>query len=79
MVRSFEQVEADALDLPDDDRARLAHRLLASLEEHAYDDPAGVERAWDDEIRRRLASLDAGSVETIPASQVFREARKLLE
>jgi putative addiction module component (TIGR02574 family) len=39
------------------------------------DDPTEVERAWDEEIRRRLAELDAGTAELIPAEEVFAELR----
>jgi hypothetical protein len=39
------------------------------------DDPAEAERAWDEEIRRRLAELDAGTAELIPAEEVFAELR----
>jgi putative addiction module component (TIGR02574 family) len=54
----FKQV----LDLDEKDRAALAGLLLSSL------DPApdeGREAAWQAEIVRRAAELDAGSVETI--------------
>ena len=43
------------------------------------DEESEVERAWNAEIRRRVAELDAGTVETIPAEQVFAELNALLE
>ena len=57
------------------DRAELASRLIASLDDDTPDDPAEVERAWEEEIRRRLAELDAGTAELIPADEVFAELR----
>jgi len=45
------------------------------LEDEIVDDPVEVERAWDAEIRRRLAELDAGTAEFIPAEEVFAELR----
>ncbi|HSU14376.1 addiction module protein [Longimicrobium sp.] len=39
------------------------------------EDPAEVERAWDDEILRRVAELEAGTAELIPAEEVFAELR----
>ncbi|MEW5930908.1 MAG: addiction module protein [Gemmatimonadota bacterium] len=45
------------------------------LHEDTADDPAEVERAWEEEIRRRLAELDAGTAELIPADRVFAELR----
>lgn len=62
-------------ELPLAKRAQLAQRLIASLDLEAVDDPAEVERAWEDEIRRRLAELEAGTAELIPADQVFAELR----
>ena len=69
-----EQLEVAALHLPRDERARLAEALISSLDEESE-----VERAWNVEIRRRVAELDAGTVETIPAEQVFAELNALLE
>lgn len=71
----LEQLEAEALELPLPERARLVQRLIASLDEDTDEDPAGVERAWEEEIRRRVAELDAGTAELIPAEQVFAELR----
>lgn len=67
------RVEAVALALPREERARLAQRLIESLD----DDPE-VEEAWAIEIQRRLDSIDRGEVEMIPAEQVLAEARRRL-
>lgn len=49
----------EALTLSADERARLAHELIHSLEP---DDPdASV--AWSDEIRRRVDEIEAGTAE----------------
>jgi hypothetical protein len=34
-----------------------------------------VEQAWAEEIQRRVAELEAGTAELIPAKQVFAELR----
>jgi putative addiction module component (TIGR02574 family) len=60
--------------LPPEDCVRLAEELLASVQEI---DPE-VEAAWDEEIRRRLAEIDAGTAKLVPADEVFAEARRLL-
>lgn len=52
-----------AADLSEEDRAALAGLLIESLESEA--DP-NLDEAWAEEIRRRLAELDSGVVETIP-------------
>jgi len=46
MPTSVDDIDAAALELPADERARLAQRLFASLDR----DP-DVEAAWDAEIR----------------------------
>jgi putative addiction module component (TIGR02574 family) len=79
MSKHVEQVEADALELPTPERARLAQRLIESLEEEPQEDPAEVERAWEAEIARRLAEYRRGTVPTVPASQVFTEIRARLQ
>lgn len=49
--------------LSDKDRATLAGLLIESLESEIDPD---VEEAWRVEIERRLAELDAGTVQTVP-------------
>jgi putative addiction module component (TIGR02574 family) len=72
----LERLFAEALQLPSRDRAVLATRLIASLDDE--DEPGDeVERAWEEEIRRRVAEIDAGT-EMIPAEEVFAEARSRL-
>ncbi len=78
MSLPLEQLEAEVLDLPAHERARLAHRLLVSLDDDLGEDPAEVERAWEEEIRRRVAEYRAGKVQPIPAAEVFAEARARL-
>jgi putative addiction module component (TIGR02574 family) len=73
MSSSLHALEAAALLLPPEERARLAERLIASLDR----DPE-VAAAWDEEIRRRIEDLDAGRLESLPAEEVFEEARARL-
>jgi putative addiction module component (TIGR02574 family) len=51
-----------ALTLPVEDRTALIRSLIESLEEVADE---GVERAWDEEIGKRIAELDSGKAKTI--------------
>ncbi len=71
----LKRLEAEALELPIEERASLAHRLILSLDEDVAEDQVEVERAWEDEIRRRVAEIEAGTAELIPAEQVFSEIR----
>jgi hypothetical protein len=45
-----------ALELPPDDRAELARKLILSLDPLETDD--GAQEAWNLEIERRLISMD---------------------
>lgn len=56
-----------ALEMPEDDRAAIAERLLASLD--ATPD-RNVEQAWQEEVQRRLADLDRGDVECVSWEEV---------
>lgn len=78
MALPLEQLETEALELSLPERAHLARRLIASLDEGIDEDPAEVERAWEEEIRRRLEEYRAGKVQAIPAGEVFAEARARL-
>jgi putative addiction module component (TIGR02574 family) len=78
MSRPLERLESEALELPVRERAALAHRLIASLDEGPEDDPTEVELAWEEEIRRRLAAYRSGEVQTIPSDEVFVRAHALL-
>ena len=73
MSSTLHALEAAALLLPPEERARLAERLIASLDR----DPE-VAAAWDEEIRRRIEELDAGRLESRPAEEVLEEARSRL-
>jgi len=57
MNRSAPEVFDAALALPEDDRAKLAEKLVESFDGDAS---ADAEEAWAAEIERRLARIDAG-------------------
>ena len=77
MSMSPQQIETGALGLPANERARLARRLIQSLDEE-IEDPAEVERAWKTELQLRLDEYRAAKVQTTPAAEVFSEARHRL-
>lgn len=68
-------IETAALNLHPRSRAKLAEKLLKSLD--ALSD-AEVEAMWMEEAERRDAELDAGTEQSIPAEEAFREARARL-
>jgi putative addiction module component (TIGR02574 family) len=60
--------------LPPEDRARLAVRILSSLEE-TTESPEEIEKLWIAEAERRFQELREGVVKGIPAQEVFAELR----
>jgi len=73
---TIDELKAEALRLNPEDRAELASDLLRSLDDLSE---AEVERLWVEEAMRRDANLDAGTARSIPAEQVFRDARARLK
>ncbi|MHB1100296.1 MAG: addiction module protein [Burkholderiales bacterium] len=45
------------------ERGELIHRLLVSLDGEPEESP---EKAWDEEIARRLADMETGRTEWVP-------------
>ena len=74
MANRIEEISSQARTLPPADRVRLAEVVLASAHAPDYE----VEAAWDEEIRIRIADIDAGTAKPIPAEEVFAEVRRLL-
>ncbi len=70
MPKDFKEIFREAAELPERDRATLAGLLIESLEPEP---DAEVEAAWAQEIQRRVAELDAGTVKTIPWEEVRKE------
>ena len=74
MAHSLPEIEKDALRLSPEDRARLAVRLLSSLEGTA-ESPEEIEKLWIKEAERRFQEMRDGVVQGIPAREVFAELR----
>ena len=82
MSAPLERVKAEALDLSPEERAHLAHELIESLDDlddEAEVSPAEWERAWEEEIQRRLDEYRSGAVQPIPSSEIFAWARAQLK
>ena len=71
----LQTLETEALKLNSNARARLAERLLQSLETLS---DAENEQLWAEEAQRRHQELEAGTVAGRAADEVFREARARL-
>lgn len=71
MVKSpLENIEAAALQLAPAERAHLAERLLASLEQ---DDE--IQAAWVEEAERRMDAFDRGEMEAVDVDEAIARAR----
>ena len=71
----FPSLEHEALSLPPEDRAKLAQKLLLSLDTLSEEES---EQAWLIEADRRAREIDSGDVQPISADEVRRKARALL-
>ena len=73
MSSALEKLEDDAMRLPPRSRARLAQRLIASLEQEPADSDA--EALWVAEAQQRAEELASGKVNGIPAETALTKAR----
>jgi len=75
MAMNDEQLEVEIMKLDLDARARLAEKLILSL-----DAPSDEEnlRLWVTEAERRLRELREGRAKEVPAEEVFRRARQAI-
>jgi len=69
------KLASEALKLSPRQRARLAKRLIASLDQRREPGSAAL---WAKEAQRRVAELQTGKVKARPAAAVFRKARASL-
>src|SRR2546426_3658761 len=75
MAKPTRELESKALKLSPRERARLAQRLISSLEREV---DANAEKLWRQEAERRLGEIKSGKVAGIPAEKVIRKARSSL-
>ena len=74
MSSQVEVLEAEAMKLTAEERARLADRLIASLSEDAQ-----IQEAWAVEVERRIAEIEAGRAPVVPAAEAIARARDALK
>ncbi len=75
MARAIDDIENEIRALSADDRMQLLRDLIADLD-GAMDE--NVEKAWLKEVERRYKELKEGTVEPVPAEEVFAQARMRL-
>ncbi|MEW6529990.1 MAG: addiction module protein [Thermodesulfobacteriota bacterium] len=74
-MSDLDQALKQALTLDVRDRAALAERLLASLDELSE---AEGERLWAEEAQRRLEAYRAGQAKAVRAEEVHEKGERLL-
>ena len=74
-MAELDEFTRQALGLGVHERARLAERLIESLDELSEEEAAEV---WATEADRRLRAYRSGEVQGVPAEQVMRDAENLL-
>lgn len=72
---SIEQIEQAALALPSEARARLADRLVESLEAPEL---GRIDQLWAAEAKRRRDEVREGQVQTIPGPEALAQVRRSL-
>lgn len=73
---NIQTIEQEALHLPIEYRARLAEKLLSSLDDLSEPE---IEKLWLVEAQRRAAEIDSGLVQLISADEVERRILEVLE
>ncbi len=73
MSLTAEQIKAEAMKLSPEERADLADWLWISATPREE-----VKAAWDAEIARRIAEIDAGTAELIPSEEVLTRIDEVL-
>ncbi|MCX4244311.1 addiction module protein [Paraliomyxa miuraensis] len=77
MSPEVERLLDEAMKLSDDERAVLAVILEDSLGDGSSEEE--IEAAWLVEIRRRMAAVESGEAQLIPAEDVERELEEILD
>jgi putative addiction module component (TIGR02574 family) len=71
MAALLKEIENQALQLSPQARGELIHRLIVSLE----GTPEAIAQAWNEEIGRRVADMEAGRTEWVSATKVISSIR----
>ena len=74
MSTPVQDLEAEVLSLPDQDRARILERLIASFEPRS---PS--ERAWISEAPRRRQDVTDGKAAMVPGDEALAHVRARIE
>ena len=74
MAMTVDQIEKEALALPSEARARLADRLVESLDAEV----SRMDKLWATGAKRRRDEFRQGQIKTIPGSEGLARVRRSL-
>ena len=69
---TIEQILTEAMKLPTPGRAFVAEKLLETLD---HEEEVELSEEWLAEIRKRVAAIEEGQAQMIPAETVFAAIR----
>jgi putative addiction module component (TIGR02574 family) len=72
MIRNTAKVVTDALSLPPRSRARLADKLLESLDQPKQRE---IDNLWAEEAEDRIDAYEKGEIKVLSGKEVFRKLR----
>jgi hypothetical protein len=75
MATTWEQLAEQAMTLSSDSRARLADRLVESLD---LEELGPIDKLWAAEAKRRRDEVRSGTVETLDGEVALRKVRDSL-
>ena len=73
---TVKNIEKKVLELNVKSRAKLANKLLSSLDDLSETE---IDKLWAEEALRKNEEISKGKVKLRPAEEVFNEARKRLK
>lgn len=73
---TIEQILTEAMKWPTPSRAYVAEKLLETLD---FEEDVELSEEWLAEIRRRVATIEAGQAQMLPAEKVFAAIRRRLQ
>ena len=69
MIRNTAKVVSDALSLPSRSRAKLANKLMQSLDAPRQ---RAMDRLWAEEVEDRIDAYEKGEIKVISGKEVLR-------
>jgi putative addiction module component (TIGR02574 family) len=73
---NIQAIEQEVLHLPIEDRARLAEKLLSSLDDLSEQE---IEKLWLVEAQRRAAEIDNGTVQLVSSEEMESRIQAILK